>query len=136
MISGINHITLSVRDIERSFDFYAEVLGLKPLVRWNQGAYFLAGATWLALTLDEDTREQPLPEYTHLAFTVSETDFQAMCQRVLASGAEVWQPNSSEGASLYFTDPNGHKLELHASDLETRLRTAKDHPWEGAIFFV
>lgn len=30
MITGINHITLSVSNVDRSFAFYAEVLGFTP----------------------------------------------------------------------------------------------------------
>jgi catechol 2,3-dioxygenase-like lactoylglutathione lyase family enzyme len=37
MISGVNHITLSVRDVDRSFGFYVETLGAKPLARWSKG---------------------------------------------------------------------------------------------------
>jgi len=29
MITGINHITLAVKDIEESFKFYQEILGFK-----------------------------------------------------------------------------------------------------------
>jgi glutathione S-transferase fosA5 len=43
MISGVNHITLAVRDLECSFRFYVETLGAKPLARWSRGAYLLAG---------------------------------------------------------------------------------------------
>jgi glutathione S-transferase fosA5 len=38
MNSGVNHITLSVRDVDRSFGFYVETLGAKPLARWSKGA--------------------------------------------------------------------------------------------------
>lgn len=40
MITGINHITLAIKDLNKSFAFYANVLGFKPLVRWDKGAYF------------------------------------------------------------------------------------------------
>jgi catechol 2,3-dioxygenase-like lactoylglutathione lyase family enzyme len=63
MIGGLNHITLSVRDIDRSFRFYVETLGAKPLARWRKGAHLLAGDLWLCLTLDERTRSFALPEY-------------------------------------------------------------------------
>lgn len=32
MVSGINHLTLAVRDLERSFAFYTRVVGLEPIV--------------------------------------------------------------------------------------------------------
>ncbi len=136
MITGVNHITLSVRDVAESFAFYTQVLGFRPVAKWPKGAYLLAGDTWLALVLDEHVRESILPEYTHIAFTVSSEDFERLSARVKRSGAEIWQENRSEGASLYFVDPNGHKLEIHASDLETRIRTANENPWEGVEFFV
>jgi catechol 2,3-dioxygenase-like lactoylglutathione lyase family enzyme len=62
MITGINRITLSVLDLDRSFKFYTEVLGCKPIARWKQGAYLLAGNLWLCLFLDEKTRKVALPE--------------------------------------------------------------------------
>jgi hypothetical protein len=37
---------------------------------------------------------------------------------------------------LYFIDPNGHKLEIHASDWETRIKTAKANPWAEFEFFL
>jgi len=41
MITGMNHITLAVKDIDKSFNFYSGIIGLKPLVKWDKGAYFL-----------------------------------------------------------------------------------------------
>lgn len=66
MISGINHITIAVKNLEESFSFYKNVLGFQPLMRHSKGAYFLAGDLWFCLDLDSTTRKEPLPEYTHL----------------------------------------------------------------------
>jgi len=107
MITGLNHITLAVGDVERSFQFYVETLGTKPLVRWSRGAYLLAGDLWLCLTLDERTRSSALPEYSHIAFSVREAEFNDASERIRTSGATIWKENESEGASLYFLDPDG-----------------------------
>ena len=136
MITGINHITLSIKSVAESFAFYTQVLGFRPIARWPVGAYLLAGDLWIALVLDQRVRAAALPEYTHVAFTVAQADFAALSRRIVEAGAPIWQPNQTEGDSLYFLDPNGHKLEIHASDLETRLSTAKASPWEGLEFFV
>lgn len=136
MITGLNHVTLSVKDVEESFAFYTQVLGLRPIAKWPRGAYLLAGDTWIALVLDENVRESTLSEYTHIAFSVSGDDFERLSTHIKQSEAEIWQESWTEGASLYFVDPNGHKLEIHASDLETRIRMAKEAPWCGLELFV
>ncbi|MDM9384038.1 VOC family protein [Chlorogloeopsis sp. ULAP01] len=136
MITGVNHITLSVRDLEESITFYTNVLYFRLLAKWPKGAYLSASDIWLALILDQKVRESPLPEYTHIGLTVSIENFPILSQRIQQSGAKIWQENKSEGASLYFLDPNDHKLEIHASDLDTRIKTAKASPWEGLEFFV
>ena len=133
MITGISHITLSVRDVDRSLKFYVDTLMMKPLARWSKGAYLLAGDVRLCLTLDERTRASPLPEYSHIAFSVSGSQFDDAAARIRASGAAIWQDNQSEGASLYFVDPDGHKLEIHAGDWRTRLAAMKEHPWDAKI---
>jgi len=133
MISGLNHITLSVRDLERSFRFYVETLGSKPVARWSKGAYLLLGDTWLCLCRDDRTRSSALPEYTHIAFAVPVARFEEVAARIRAAGTTIWQDNKSEGASLYFLDPDSHKLEVHAGDLQTRLAAMKERPWEPNI---
>jgi catechol 2,3-dioxygenase-like lactoylglutathione lyase family enzyme len=135
MITGVNHITLSIRDVAESFTFYTDVLEFRPLARWPRGAYLLAGDMWVALVLDAHVRTAALPEYTHIAFTVASADFAALSERIRAAGAPIWQENWTEGDSLYFCDPNGHKLEIHASDLAARMRSARAAPWEGLEFF-
>ncbi len=135
MITGINHIRLAVRDPEESFIFYTSVLGFKALAKWRNGSYLLAGDMWIALVADDNARESALPEYTHVAFSVSDTDYPEVCRRIREAGVEIWQENWTEGDSLYFVDPNGHKLEIHTSGLATRLRSAREAPWEGLEFF-
>lgn len=43
------------------------------------------------------------------------------------------QDNWTEGDSLYFLDPDGHRLEIHATTLADRLRHARADPWEGLV---
>lgn len=135
MIKGINHVTLAVKNVERSFQFYVNVLGLRPLALWPQGAYMLAGSFWLALTQDPATRTESLPEYTHLAFTVKQQDFNLAAARIKASGARIWKENKSEGDSLYFEDPDGHKLEIHVGSWESRLAHFHKYPKPGLKLF-
>ena len=133
-ISGISHVTFAVRDLERSFRFYSEALGLEPVVKWRHGAYLLAGPTWLALSQEEEPR--PAADYSHLAFAVELAEFAGAVARLEEGGAREWQVNASPGDSFYFLDPDGHKLELHASTLASRLGVARgSNRWEDAIYY-
>lgn len=134
MITGVNHITFSVSDLDKSFKFYTDVLNCKPVAKWKKGAYLLAGNLWLCLSFDEKTRKAALPEYTHIALNVSVDDWEK-CSRQIFDGATIWKQNTSEGDSLYFLDPDGHKLEIHASDLQARIEAIKKQPYEDMKFF-
>ena len=54
-ITGINHLTWAVRDVERSLAFYVGVLGLTRRARFEGGAYLTAGDTWVTLLEDGHT---------------------------------------------------------------------------------
>jgi catechol 2,3-dioxygenase-like lactoylglutathione lyase family enzyme len=135
MVSGINHVTFAVRDLDRSFHFYADILGLRPVARWYKGAYLDAGGDWICLNLDPETRSGPLREYTHLAFTVPPSAFEAAVTRLRAAQVQVWQKNKSPGDSFYFLDPDGHKLELHVATLQDRLKALLNNPPKDLILF-
>ena len=128
MIRGLNHLTLAVRDVDRALAFYRDVLGFDPAKIWPGGAHLTAGPLWLCLSHDPNTRAEPHPDYTHAAFDVAEEDFPDACRRIRDSGARVWKDNRSEGDSLYFLDPDGHKLEIHVGSLQSRLDAMAAEP--------
>ena len=105
MISGLNHITLSVRDVDRSFGFYVETLGAKPLARWSKGAYLLAGDLWLCLSVDERTRSSPLPEYSHIAFSVSGPQFADAAARIRSLGRRSGRTTEAKAPRSIFLTP-------------------------------
>lgn len=136
MITHMNHITLATKDINKSFAFYHEILGLKPLVKWDKGAYFLVGDFWFCLNIDK--RRLPNPCYTHYSFTVTKEQFNRMSDLIISSGAEVFKDNTSPGESLYFLDPDGHKLEIHACNWQNRIEAKKSDigTWKNVQWFI
>ncbi len=68
MINGINHITLATNDLTKSFEFYKNILGFKPLCKWHAGDYFLVSELWFCLNYDE--MHNASNGYTHIAFDV------------------------------------------------------------------
>lgn len=135
MISGLNHITLSVSDLEKSFNFYTKILGCQPIAKWKQGAYLLAGEFWLCLSVDELTFTNPNREYTHIAFSIPIQDFDKSKELLIEAGIKQWKENSSEGESIYILDPDNHKLELHVGDLWSRIAATKEQQFEAMEFF-
>lgn len=129
-VTGINHITLAVSDVERSLTFYRDLLGLEVRAVWPEGAYLEAGSLWLCLSLDEQTRSAPHPDYSHIAFTVEEDDFVNLSTRLIAD-CRIWKQDRSEGSSTYFLDPDGHKLEIHVGSLSSRLQHYRKNPSKG-----
>jgi catechol 2,3-dioxygenase-like lactoylglutathione lyase family enzyme len=135
MLSGLNHLTLAVNDLDRSFAFYVDMLGFSPKARWAQGAYLTLGELWLCLSLDGARVEQPRHDYTHYAFSIAPEDFAAFAARLRANKVEEWKSNRSEGESLYFLDPDRHALEIHCGDLTSRLAACREKPYAGMVFY-
>jgi glutathione S-transferase fosA5 len=127
-VRGVNHITLAVSDPERSIAFYTKGLGLTLRKQSKTAIHLEAGTTWICLSPDPATRTAPHPDYTHLAFDVEEEQFAAMIAQLQAAGARPWKDNRSEGASWYFLDPDGHRLEIHVGSLASRLKAMEGKP--------
>ncbi|WP_342322345.1 FosA family fosfomycin resistance glutathione transferase [Kosakonia sp. BYX6] len=137
MLSNLNHLTLAVSDLNRSIDFYRQLLGLKMHARWDNGAYLTCGDVWICLSVDAQRQYVPPQhsDYTHYAFSVDESDFAAFVACLQRAGVVTWKENKSEGASFYFLDPDGHKLEAHVGNLAQRLAACREKPYKGMEFF-
>ncbi|MGQ5522303.1 fosfomycin resistance glutathione transferase [Chitinimonas sp. PSY-7] len=133
MLTGLNHLTLAVRDLEESFRFYVDLLGAQPHARWDSGAYLSIGPLWLCLSLDPTRQPDAAQDYTHYAFSTN--DFAATAMKLRNANVREWKVNRSEGDSLYLLDPDGHRLEIHAGDLTTRLAACRVGPYAGMVFF-
>ncbi len=135
MLSGLNHLTLAVTDLHRSVGFYHDLLQLHLDATWDTGAYLSLPGLWLCLSLDPQRSTAPAADYTHYAFTADAGHFSALVHRLRAAGVPEWRDNHSEGASFYFLDPDGHKLEAHVGDLASRLQACRATPYAGMTFY-
>jgi catechol 2,3-dioxygenase-like lactoylglutathione lyase family enzyme len=125
MINGINHITISVKNIDTAFIFYKNILKLKPVMKSNRSAYFLAGKIWIAL----DQKENYIisENYSHICFNVSKRHYNHFVNNIRENNIIEWQKNQTEGDSLYILDDCGNKLEIHFSTLKERIKYGKKH---------
>jgi catechol 2,3-dioxygenase-like lactoylglutathione lyase family enzyme len=129
-IRGLNHITLATTNVPRAVAFYTGALGMTLEHQWNHGAYLSAGKLWLCLSSDGPVVQAT--DYTHIAFDVAPEAFTPVCAALTAHGATQWKENRSEGDSFYFTDPDGHRLELHVGDLASRLAHISEQSVKGS----
>ncbi|WP_166222766.1 fosfomycin resistance glutathione transferase [Pseudomonas atagonensis] len=135
MLTGLNHLTLAVSDLPRSLGFYRDVLHLRVEATWDAGAYLSLPGLWLCLSLDARRATEPAADYTHYAFSLSAEDFLSFIEQLKAANVREWRDNRSEGASFYFLDPDGHKLEVHVGDLASRLAACRQKPYSGMRFY-
>lgn len=128
MISGLNHITIAVSNVQTSLDFYTQILGFTGHVVWESGAYLSINGLWVCLSKDTPS---PAQDYSHIAWSVEADKFEDIKRTLLSAGVRQWKTNKSEGDSLYCLDPDGNKFEIHVGSLEQRLASLKTAPYKG-----
>lgn len=131
MLTGLNHITIAVSDLDISLNFYIKLLDFQPHVRWDSGAYLSLGDLWLCLSCDTVT---PSQDYSHISLDCAAENFNAVTARLRSAKVKEWKQNTSAGDSLYFLDPDGHKLEIHCGNLQSRLEALKQKPYKGLVW--
>ena len=115
-IRGVYEVVVRVKDLDRAEAFYLRTLGLQPGSRdeARRMSFLRAGGQDGMLVLREDKGSWPLQ---HFAFTVTAADIEPAAQALRAAGVPVQGPVRHDwmpATSLYFSDPDGHDLELCA----------------------
>jgi catechol 2,3-dioxygenase-like lactoylglutathione lyase family enzyme len=113
-----NHTIVWAHDSEASATFLADILGLPAPKKWGP---FQIVATGNGVSVDFMDKEGKI-SMQHYAFLVSEAEFDQIFGRVQSQGLSYWadpartkegEINTNDGGrGVYFTDPNGHLLEV------------------------
>ncbi len=122
-VMELGHIVLYVRDVERSRQFYRDVLGWNEIVGIpGQMAMFTSGRTHHELLLIEVGPEaQPIPQgrrvgMYHFGLKIGESDddLRTALRELIDAGANViGTADHHVSHSIYITDPDGNEIELY-----------------------
>lgn len=118
MAVELNHTIVAARDSDASARFLAEILGLAEPSRFGP---FVTVETSNGVTLDFlDTDEKITGQ--HYCFLITEEEFDEIFGRIRERGLDHWadpgkrrpgEINRNDGGrGVYFSDPDGHFLEI------------------------
>ena len=131
MIQCISHITIVVKDLEKSSKLFCEGLDAKEIYdsknknfSISREKFFDLGGVWL-VAMEGDPQEK---SYRHVAFIVEKELLKTYERKLSELGATIAPSRSrveGEGSSIYFYDYDNNFFELHAGSLEERMKKYK-----------
>ncbi|EAF5414710.1 FosX/FosE/FosI family fosfomycin resistance thiol transferase [Listeria monocytogenes] len=129
MISGLSHITLIVKDLNRTTAFLQNIFDAEEIYSsgdktfsLSKEKFFLIAGLWICIMEGDSLQERT---YNHIAFQIQSEEVDEYIERIKALGVEMKleRPRvEGEGRSIYFYDFDNHLFELHAGTLEERLK--------------
>jgi len=124
-LEGIDHVALSVRDVERAAQWYIDVLGFERRYQgmWDGVPVFIGkGTTSLALFPIHSRATSSGPpadvRMLHLALRADRKNFVAAPEELKRRGIQFEFQDHEISHSIYFSDPDGHHLEITTYELE------------------
>jgi catechol 2,3-dioxygenase-like lactoylglutathione lyase family enzyme len=122
-IAHIDHVAVAVADVERSIEWYRDVLGFERRhPEWGSNpAMVCAGDTCVALfPVEGETKPPPgrdVLAMRHLAFRTHRDGFMRAQAELRERGIDFEFMDHETAHSIYFTDPDGHRLEITTYEL-------------------
>ena len=124
-IDQIDHVALTVKDLEHSIQWYQEILGLERRYEehWDIPVFICAGTTCLALFPSETHEPKETPDANtiamrHLAFRVNRDNYEKAKSELRQRDINFRFSDHGICHSIYFFDPDGHELEITTYELQ------------------
>ncbi|BCB02981.1 VOC family protein [Bacillus sp. KH172YL63] len=122
-ITGINHLTINTKSLEKSLPFYLGILKAALIHRGRSDAYLEWGPVWICL------QEKSIPgadrdgAVDHIAFTIDEDGFWEAVRTLKENEVELIRTpvKRGKGWSVIFRAPDHIRFELHTSNLKERM---------------
>ena len=124
-VTGINHFGLSVANLDESVKFYCDVLNLEVSEKREHDCFFKVGETSVLALIQYpggkvqfDSEMRPSKKgkaFTHFGFQApSSAEVFKLQETLIEKKIEITKQAYErwDGASVYFTEPNGYTLEF------------------------
>ena len=123
-IKSLGEVALRVSDMNKSVEFYQNIVGLKPMSLSDTAAFFyiaegVEGHTQILALFDRNRELTPFAStLDHIAFTISLNDFEAEVNRLESLNVELSFAEHKwvQWRSLYFRDPDHNLIEFVCFD--------------------
>ena len=124
-IEALDHVALSVRDLERSARWYADVLGFKRQHEgmWDGVPIFVGnGGVAIALfpaseEIGSTSHDRAAVRTLHFAFRADRKNFLRAQDELKRRAIPFDFQNHEISHSIYFRDPDGHQIEITTYEL-------------------
>lgn len=154
----LGEVSLRISNLERSIQFYTEVVGLQLLERQDKVATMTADGKTSLLRLEELTDAVTLPVRSHAGlyhFAILLPDRKSLglaLRNLAASGIEIGQGDHLVSEAFYISDPDQNGIEIYADrprdtwrrdtdnnyimasdpvDVQSLFDISENEPWHG-----
>ncbi len=121
----LNHISLSVKDVNRSANFYSEVLGLSEITNRTEAA----GIRWFSIgdgkelhLISNAGKAVSINKSVHIAFSVADLSSFILNLHAMKVEFTDWPGNKDKISvradgihQVYFQDPDGYWIEVNTA---------------------
>ena len=128
-VTGLDHIVLVSRDVERALGFYTGVLGLQPerVEEWRRGEVLFPSVRLTPTTIIDlfpasmaagEASSKGLRNLDHLCLVIAPVDLDALAASgtvdVVSGPTDGLFGAQGDARSLYVRDPDGNTVELRS----------------------
>jgi catechol 2,3-dioxygenase-like lactoylglutathione lyase family enzyme len=103
----MNHVTLFVKDVQKSVEFYQRLFGMPVLTLQSPGVNLRVGSSFLGIYPAQDRAN-----INHVCFGLEKFDAEATLKKLTDAGVSGRIRQRGDTKELYFTDPDNLSMQL------------------------
>jgi catechol 2,3-dioxygenase-like lactoylglutathione lyase family enzyme len=106
-VGQLNHVTMFVKDVQKSVDFYQRLFGLEVLTLQDPGVNLQVGGSFLGIY-----PAQGQPNINHVCLGLENFNAETVLKKLGDAGVRGRIRQRGDTQELYFTDPDNLSIQL------------------------